>query len=163
MTHARSYFALIFLACASAMGFAFYLEYRRGLEPCPLCLAQRLFFIAVGLIALLAWVHGPRRIGQRIYSVLIGLFAAGGAAVAARHVWLQHLPPDQAPSCGPGLSYMLAHFPFMTTVQRVLGGSGECAQINWVFLGLSIPEWSLIAFLVLLAVSVAMFRAARAR
>ena len=95
------------LICAALLSYGYYLQYVQGLEPCPLCLVQRLFFYAVMIIFLVAAVHAPGRIGARIYGGLVLLFAAGGAAVAGRQVWLQHLPADQVPACGPGLNYML--------------------------------------------------------
>lgn len=82
-----------------------------------------------------------------MYGVLIGLVAAIGAGIAGRHVWLQHLPPEQAPRCGPGLDYLLETLPLSETIREVLTGSGECAKVDWSLLGLSIPEWTLPLFL----------------
>ena len=151
MKTTRPLFLGLFVLCAGLMGFAFFLEHVRGLEPCPLCLFQRLFIIAIGVLALLAGLHGPGRFLRRVYACLLALLALGGGAVAARHVWLQHLPADQVPECGPGLEYMLDAFPLMEVIEEVLGGSGECAEVSWLFLGLSIPEWTLILFVLLLA------------
>ena len=132
------------LACAALLGFGYYLQYGpRGLDPCPLCLVQRGFFYAVGGVFLLAALHGR---GRALYGSLAALFAAGGFAVAARQVWLQHLPPEQVPACGPGLDFMLEVFPFTETLKMVFTGSGECAEVDWTFLGLSIAEWSLAWF-----------------
>ena len=154
MTSTRLIFGAVFLLCAGLMGFAFFLEHVRGLEPCPLCLFQRLFVIAVGAVALVAALHGPGAVVRRVYAWLIAALALGGGAVAARHVWLQYLPADEVPSCGPGLEYMLDAFPLMEVIEEVLGGSGECAEVSWLFLGLSIPEWTLILFIGLLLFSV---------
>jgi disulfide bond formation protein DsbB len=96
---------------------------------------------------LLAAIHNAGRIGSRIYGVLIALSALAGAAIATRHVWLQHLPPDKVPECGPGLDYMLEVFPLSETLRKVFTGSGECAEVNWQFLGLSMPAWALLCFI----------------
>jgi len=135
------------------LGYAYVLQLVDELEPCPLCIFQRLAFFGLGVVFLVAAIHHPgrgrSRVGSRIYAVLAGLASASGAAIAARHVWIQHLPPDQVPECGPGLDYMLNVFPLWDTVKEVLSGSGECAEVSWTFLGLTIPGWSFIAFVVL--------------
>lgn len=141
------------LACVGAMGGALYLQHHDGLDPCPLCIFQRVGVIAAGVFFLLALVHNPGTRGQRIYGVLAGLGAIGGGLVAARHVWLQHLPADQVPDCGPGLDYMLDVFPMQDVLRMVLQGSGECAEVDWTFLGLSLPAWSLLVFVGLLAIA----------
>lgn len=138
-----------FIACVLLVAYAYYLQFYEGLEPCPLCIFQRVAMAALGLVFLVAAVHDPRRTGARVYAVLLGLTAAIGAAVAARHVWLQNLPADQVPACGPGLDYMLDAFPLTETIRMVLRGSGDCAIIDWTFLGLSIPAWTLASFAVL--------------
>ena len=153
MRPSRLIFVVLFVLCAGLIGFAFFLEHVRGLEPCPLCMFQRLFVMAIGVVALVAALHGPGPLFRRVYGWLLALLAAGGGAVAARHVWLQHLPADQVPECGPGLEYMLDAFPLMEVIQEVLGGSGECAEVSWLFLGLSIPEWTLLLFALVLALS----------
>ncbi len=140
--------------CLVAMLFAYYLDGVLGLEPCPLCMTQRVFVVGCGLFALLAFGHGPGVLGRRIYAVFSGLFALGGGAVAARHVWLQHLPDDLVPACGPGLSYMLETFPLSETLELILMGDGNCADVVWTFLGLSIPEQTLILFSTLVAANV---------
>jgi disulfide bond formation protein DsbB len=99
------------LVCALLLGFGYYLQYARGLEPCPLCLVQRGFFYATGGIFLIAALHSPGRAGKVAYSIVAFVFAAGGAATASRQVWLQHLPPDKVPQCGPDLFFMLENFP----------------------------------------------------
>ena len=144
---------LIVLLCVFTMCIVYYLDGVLGLEPCPLCMTQRVFLLGSGVMVLLALLHGPGAIGRRIYAVLSGLFALGGAAVAARHVWLQHLPEDQVPACGPGLQYMLDNFPFSETLELILMGDGNCAEVQWTFLGLSIPEQALLLFLALIAVN----------
>lgn len=136
-------------ACAALLGFGLYLQHVEGLEPCPLCVFQRVAFIALGLVFLIAAIHGPGRTGAVVYAMFGGLFAALGTGIAARHVWLQNLPADQVPACGPGLSYMLEQFPLMRMLEKVLKGSGECAEAGWRFLGLTIPGWSLLWFIAL--------------
>jgi len=137
------------LVCAALLAYAYYLQYAQGLEPCPLCLMQRGFFYAVMALFVLGAFHGPGRTGAWIYSALIVLFAAGGAATAGRQVWLQSLPADKVPACGPDLFFMLNNLPLMRTLQKVFQGSGECAAVDWKFLGLSIAGWSLVWFGVL--------------
>ena len=142
----RKAFALPIVACAALLGFGYFLQHGQGLEPCPLCLVQRGFFYAVGVVCVLAVLHGPRRIGITIYGILAALLASGGAATAARQVWLQHLPADQVPQCGPDLYFMLENLPLSRTLEKLVQGSGECAAVDWKFLGLSIAGWSLVWF-----------------
>lgn len=143
----------IFLAALLAMLFALWLQHYQQLDPCPLCVFQRVAMTGVGLLALLAFLHGPGRTGRRIYAGLTLLAALGGMAVAGRHVWLQHLPPEQVPACGPGLEYWLDTFPLHEVLAKVFRGSGECAVIDWAFLGLALPAWTLAAFMALGAVA----------
>ena len=145
----RALFGLGALACAALLGYGFFLQYGKGLEPCPLCLVQRGFFFAVMLVLLAGALHGPRGTGKKVYAGIAFLFAAGGAAVATRQVWLQHLPADKVPQCGPDLYFMLDNFPLSQTLQKLLTGTGECAVVDWTFLGLSIAEWSLAWFVAL--------------
>ncbi|MDO8861776.1 disulfide bond formation protein B [Haliea sp. E1-2-M8] len=146
------YFGLALLALF-AMLFAWYLEYQVGLNPCPLCMTQRVFVVAGGLVALLAFLHNPAGWGRRVYGLLCIASAVTGGAVAARHVWLQHLPPDQVPACGPSLEYMLETLPFRDTLNMVLMGDGNCAETHWTLLGFSIPEQTLMLFVVITVVS----------
>jgi disulfide bond formation protein DsbB len=136
-------FALAALACALLLGYGYYLQYGQGLQPCPLCLVQRGFFYAVMAVCIVAAAHGR---WVRFYAALAALFAAGGAAAAGRQVWLQHLPPDKVPQCGPDLFFMLDNFPLSRTLKTLISGTGECAVVDWTFLGLSIAEWSLLWF-----------------
>src|SRR5919197_5539097 len=142
------------LVCALLLAFGYYLQHARGLEPCPLCLVQRGFFYAVLAVFLIGALHGPGRVGASIYSFLALLFGLGGAATASRQVWLQHLPADKVPQCGPDLFFMLENFPLSHTLKRLVSGTGECAAVDWTFLGLSIAEWSLIWFVVLSALAI---------
>ena len=124
---------------------------------------QRAFYYGVGAVFLIAALHGPGRAGQIIYALLGMLFALGGAGVAARHVWLQHLPPDKVPACGPDLFFMLENFPLGRTLQKLFTGTGECAEVKWRFLGLSIPEWALACFSALALYAVWLMTRRRAR
>ena len=138
-----------FLICAGLLGYGYFLQYYQGLEPCPLCIFQRLAFMALGIVFLVAAVHNPRAWGARLYALLLLLAGAIGAALAGRQVWLQSLPPDQVPECGPGLNYMLDVFPLFEVIETVLRGSGDCAEVDWTFLSLSIAGWTLILFIAL--------------
>ncbi|HAF45080.1 MAG TPA: disulfide bond formation protein B [Gallionellaceae bacterium] len=130
-------------------GFGLYLQCVLHLEPCPLCMIQRVIFIAIGVLFLIAALHSPKQAGAKVYSILIALVSLGGVAVASRHIWIQHLPKDQVPGCGPGLDYMLQNFPLSEVWQELLHGSGECAEKSWTFLTLGIPEWSLLWYVLL--------------
>ncbi|MBI4808914.1 MAG: disulfide bond formation protein B [Nitrosomonadales bacterium] len=137
------------LAVVGLFCFGLYLQYVLRLEPCPLCMIQRVIFIAIGLLFLIAALHNPKQTGAKLYSILIALVSLSGVAVAARHIWIQHLPKDQVPGCGPGLDYMLKNFPLSDVWQELLHGSGECAEKSWSFLALGIPEWSLVWYVLL--------------
>lgn len=141
-----------FFACAAMLAYALYAEHRLLLEPCPLCVFQRIAVIVLGVLFLLAALHNPSGRGRLIYAFLIGLTAASGAGIAAWHVRLQNLPRDQVPSCGPGFDYIIDSFPLSEALRLIFTGSGECATIDWSFLGLSMPAWVLIA---LIAVGIA--------
>lgn len=147
----RVQFLAGFLACAALIGFALYTQLYGGLEPCPLCIFQRVAFAALGLVFLLGGLHAPQGAGgRRAWGVVALLPALVGLGIAGRHVWLQHLPADQVPACGPGLDYMLEAMPLTGVIGKVLTGSGECANVDWSFLGLSMPAWSLVWFVLLM-------------
>lgn len=148
----RAQFLTGFAVCAALLGFALYSQYQLGLNPCPLCTFQRGAFVLLGVVFLIGALHAPRGArGRGIYGGLAVIASVLGLAVAGRHVWLQHLPADKVPACGPDLSYMMEAFPFADVLRKVFTGSGECAVVDWSFLGLSMPEWSLAWFLALLA------------
>ena len=159
---ARLYYAAPAVLCAALLGYGYFLQYVQGLEPCPLCMVQRLFFYTVMALYIIAALHAPARIGAWIYAGLIVMFAAGGAATASRQVWLQHLPADKVPQCGPDLFFMLENMPLSRTLQKLIQGSGECAAVDWKFLGLSIAGWALVWFIAL-AVYALWLAARRAR
>lgn len=148
----RVFIGLALLAIVSMVFARVYLQAYLDLKACPLCMTQRVFVVLWGVIALIAAVHNARGIGRRIYATLCGLAAWGGAGVAARHVWLQHLPEDLVPACGPSLEYMLENLPFEDTLNIVLAGDGNCAEIDWTFLGFSIPEQTLAVFIAVVLV-----------
>ncbi len=147
MLSSRGLFFIGFLFCASMLAIAGYFQFVDHLEPCPLCILQRVFTLLVGIVLLLAVIHNPEKLGIRIYGVMAGVFALIGAGISARHVWLQNLPEDQVPSCGPGLNFMFENFPLADAINMVMRGSGECAEVLWTFMGLSIPDWTLLAFI----------------
>jgi len=136
-----------FLGCIGGLAFALYLQHFRGYEPCPFCIFQRVAMLAAGLVFLAGAIHGPKAWGQWVYAGLAGVAAMVGAGIAARHVWLQSLPPDQVPACGPTLDYLLEMLPLQEVVMTVLKGEGSCAKIDAQWLGISLPGWTLIAFL----------------
>lgn len=142
----RLTFLLAFLAVIFLLGAAFYLEYVMGLEPCPLCITQRIMLLGVGLVSLIAFLHNPATIGRRIYGLLVSLWAMGGLYFAGRQLWLQSLPEDQVPACGPGITYMIDAFPLADVIKTLLTGDGNCAEVQWTWLGLTIPGWSAVGF-----------------
>jgi disulfide bond formation protein DsbB len=143
------------------MGFGLYLQQWEHLEPCPLCIFQRYAFVVTGLIALIAAIQGPRKIGAWIYGALVAVSAGTGAIIAGRQTWLQHNPPN-ALDCGPDLAYMLDSLPLAQVLPKVFKGEGDCAKVVWKFLGLSIPEWALVWFvLFIIAAALAIVLAPR--
>ncbi|MGR9073489.1 MAG: disulfide bond formation protein B [Gammaproteobacteria bacterium] len=151
----RVCFAFGFFSCFMMLSVGAYFQFVMELEPCPLCISQRVAILLTGLVFLAAAVHNPGKTGIKIYAVLAAFFALAGAGISTRHVWLQHLPPDQVPECGPGLTYVFKHFPLSETVKLLLSGTGECADVLWTFMDLSIPGWTLVAFLGLAGLSIA--------
>ena len=134
-----------FAVSAALIGYALYVQYVQGLEPCPLCILQRVAVMAAGVLFLLAAVHDPAERGARAYGVLIDLAAMAGILVAARHMWIMAQPPGSVAECGASLDYMMEVLPLHEVLGKVLTGSGECAKLDWQFAGLSMPAWVLIA------------------
>ena len=134
-----------FLACAGMMAYALYAEHVLMLMPCPLCVFQRMAVIALGIIFLVAAIHNPAGNGRRVYAALVLLAGGAGIGVAGRHVWLQNLPADEVPACGPGFNYIMDSFPVADALKMIFTGSGECATTDWQFIGLSMPAWVVIA------------------
>jgi disulfide bond formation protein DsbB len=145
-----------FVACAGLIASAYYLQLVKGVEPCPLCIMQRVAVFAAGMAFLAAALHHPGRIGARIYGGLIAILSLAGAGVAGRHVWLQYMPPEKRPACGPGLEYLLGTFGPFEGLRRILHGSGECGAVDYTLLGLSLPHWNVLAFIVLAVMAVAL-------
>ncbi len=141
-------FLAVLVSCLGLLGIGLYLQHGLKLEPCPLCILQRVAFVAIGMTAMLAFLHNPGVMGRRFYGLLMMLFSLAGAAVAGRNLWLQSLPPDRVPECGPGLDYMLETFPLAKALPMIFQGSGECAKVEWTMLGLSIPAWAMGWFVV---------------
>ena len=141
----RLVFVAIFLACAMLIGIALYMQEQQGLEPCPMCILQRYAFVAIGVVALVAGVHGPQGVGLRVYGVLVAVLALGGGGTALRHSWLQHFPP-KIESCGTDLEFLLNTFPLSQALPKIFAGTGSCSKIDWRMLGLTIPEWALVWF-----------------
>lgn len=154
----RPAYLLGFLVCVALIAWALWLQYGKGIEPCPLCIFQRVAVISVGVVFLLALLHGPRRTGATVYALLTLVTAGTGALLAARQVWLQSLPKNLVPACGPGLNYMLETLPVADVVRKVLEGSGECAEKGWVFLGLSIAGWTFVFFIAMITAAIALAR-----
>lgn len=145
----RPMFLIGFLLCAMMIGVALFMQYYMLLEPCPLCIFQRVAVMIIGAVFLLGALHNPSTSGgKRSYGLLILLAAIGGGAISARQSWLQHLPPEKVPECGPGLSYWIDNLPISAMLSKVFEGSGECAEVQWSLFGLSIPEWTLIGFII---------------
>ena len=136
----------IFLGVVCLLGFGYFLQYVEGLEPCPLCITQRFFLFISGSLGLLAVLHNPTLLGARIYSIIGTLIAMAGAGFASRQLYLQSLPADQAPACGPSIDFIFQTFPLADALSILLRGDGNCADVAWRFLGLSIPGWTVIAF-----------------
>ncbi|MFN0040720.1 MAG: disulfide bond formation protein B [Burkholderiales bacterium] len=141
----RLIFLGIFLLCAGLISFGLYLQHGQGLEPCPMCILQRYAFILTGVIALVAGAHNPEGFGRKIYAGLVVVFAGSGAAVATRHVWLEHNPPKIF-DCGADLGFMLESFSITEAFPMIFRGTGDCTKVAWKFLGLSIAEWALLWF-----------------
>ena len=133
-----------FLVCACLLAYAYYAQYVMHLEPCPLCIFQRIGTFLLGVMFLVAALHDPVPFGRRVYAVLIALAALATIGVAARHLYIQSLPPDAVPACGASLDFMLKIFSLSEVLVKVLTGSGECAKVTWEFLGLAMPAWVLI-------------------
>lgn len=139
------------VVCAALLGYAVYVEKHMLMMPCPLCVLQRVAFIALGVVGLVAAMHGPKGAGgRRAYGLVAFVAAAIGAGIAGRHLWIQSLPADQVPLCNSlGIDYMLDTMPMLDVLRSILTGSGECAKVDWQWLGLSMPGWTLLCFTLL--------------
>ena len=143
----RIWFLFVALACAGMLGYAIYVQHFDFIDPCPLCVLQRLVYMWIGAVSLLAAIHGPGRAGQWVYGLGVILGGLTGLGIAGRHLWLQSLPAGSVPDCGMGLNYMLETMPFTEVLNQLLFGSGECGEVHWTFLGLSMPGWTFLWYL----------------
>ncbi len=161
MLTTRNLLLAMWLGAIALILTALYMQYFMGLTPCALCMTQRVFIIAVGVVALLAWLHNlgnpSGHIHLRVYSFLAVILAAIGASFSARHIWLQSLPEDLVPACGPSLGYLIETVPFSEAFSVLLQGDGHCAEVSWSFLGLSIPSWTLVCFIGFIVVNIFIF------
>jgi disulfide bond formation protein DsbB len=144
----RVLFAAMFVASASLIAFGLALQHAVGLEPCPMCILQRYAFVTIGVVALIAAIHGPVGIGVRVYSLLIAGLAIAGGSVSVRQSILQRFPAPEAANCMAGdLDFLLGNFPLAQALPKIFAGTGDCAKVEWSLLGLSIAEWALVWFL----------------
>jgi disulfide bond formation protein DsbB len=131
------------------MSYALYAEHILGLEACPLCILQRMVIIALGFVFAVAALHAARGAGARAYAALGALLALVGMGISGWHVRLQNLPPAEVPACGPGYDYIMDTFGWLEGLSMIFTASGECAEVNWEWLGLSMPAWVFIWFVAL--------------
>lgn len=137
----------VFIACTALLASAYYFEYMLYMDPCPLCIMQRIAVLLVGVAGLLGFLLAHNQVARLSSGVFMVLSAVFGMAVAGRHVWIQSLPADQVPSCGPSLDYMVDTLPWAEVLSVMLRGNGNCADSHWAFLGLSMPQWALVWFI----------------
>ncbi|MBI4693322.1 MAG: disulfide bond formation protein B [Gammaproteobacteria bacterium] len=156
----RWIYAAIAFGCITLLAMGYYIQFVEHIEPCPMCIFQRLCYFAVIAVGLVATLHGPRGGWHGLYCGLLFLAAATGAGIAGRQTWLQHLPADKVPECGPGLNFMLEMYPLAEVIKKALKGTGDCAKVDWTLLGFSIAEWSLLCFSMILVVAGLQLRAA---
>ena len=149
----RTIFAAVFVACAGLIAYAIYLQEEQGLDPCPMCILSRYVFIALGVVALVAAIHGPRGAMLKVYGILGTLLALVGAGVSIRHSYVQRFPPA-IESCGSDLDFLVTNLPLAQALPKIFQGTGSCSLVDWRFLGLSIPEWALVWY-VMFAVAIA--------
>lgn len=150
----RSQYLIGFVVCMALLSYAYYEQFDIGIEPCPLCIFQRIAVIAMGIFFLIGGLHDPRASGRKVYALLVLLGAAAGAGVAAWHLWVQHLPPDPLAGCTPGWNYMVENFPLNKVLKMAFTGHADCSEINWTFLGLAMPFWTLVSFIAIGAAAV---------
>ncbi|MDE1960467.1 MAG: disulfide bond formation protein B [Xanthomonadaceae bacterium] len=142
-----------FGACIALLAYAYFVQFQLDIEPCPLCIFQRLAFIAIGLVFLAGAIQAPRAFGRRVYAVLVLLGAAVGVGISAYHLWVQHQGPDPMAGCTPGWNYMVENYSlryaWSKTLEHAFTGHADCAEINWTFLGLAMPFWTLISYVLI--------------
>lgn len=145
---------IIFLGCTALILIALYMQHVMGLAPCYLCITQRVAIITVAAIGLLACLHNPGVVGRRCYGILVALGATAGSFFSGKQLWLQSLPEDQVPACGPPADYLFDAFPLQQAISMLLRGDGNCAKVQWTFLDISIPGWTMVAFIGLAAMGI---------
>lgn len=154
---ARQIHLIIFLIVGSLLGYAAYSMKILGLEPCTLCITQQFFYSLIGLSSFVSFLHNPSFKVSRVYSFFLSLFALAGIWISGRQVWLQGLPEDEVPLCGPPLEYIIDVFPFADVINALFMGDGNCAEIPWEFFGLSMAGWSLVWFVIIFFLSLSSF------
>lgn len=144
---------MVFALSLALLGFAYYAQFFQGYEPCPLCILQRFAFIVIAIGALAGLLHGSRGAMRFVHAGVV--FAGGiwGVVTAGRHLWLQSLPPSEVPECGPGFQFMVEYFSWFEAIKSAFTGSGECAEVDWTFLGLAMPAWTLIWYVLLMSIT----------
>ncbi|MCB5189407.1 disulfide bond formation protein B [Methylobacillus arboreus] len=158
----RRGYLLGFIVSFGLVGFALYIQQKHNLEPCPLCISQRIAFMALGVLFLLAALHNPAALGRKVYGLLHFIAAGIGIGIAARHIWIQANPDKVMAECGAGFDYIMETFPLKKALDLIFKGTGECSAIDWTLFGLTIPQLSLIAFagLALYAIALAFLKKA---
>ena len=149
----RAVFAAVFVACAGLIAYAIYMQEQEGLDPCPMCILSRYVFIVLGAVCLVAALHGPRGVMLKVYGALATLLALVGAGVSIRHSYVQRFPPA-IESCGSDLVFLVSNLPLSQALPKIFQGTGSCSLVDWRFLGLSIPEWALVWYLLFAALIV---------
>ena len=150
----KSLYLMGFFSCLAMMFYALYAEYQLLLTPCPLCVLQRIAVTITGILFLVAALHNPKNLNNYIYTILIFITSISGIGIAGWHVYLQNLPADKVPSCGPGFDYLVGNFPLGDALLLIFSGSGECASVDWSFMTLSMPTWVVICCLGLAALNI---------
>lgn len=146
----RAQFLTGALVCFALLAYAIFEQFQMGVEPCPKCIFQRIAFIAMGVFFLVGAAHDPGRIGRRVYASLVAIAAAVGAVIAVRHLYVQLGPHDPlSGGCGPGLNYLLDAFPVGEAIKKAFMATGDCGEVSWTFLGITMPGWTLLWFVVL--------------
>jgi disulfide bond formation protein DsbB len=155
----RARLGLGFVLCVALLAYAIYVQFSLHIQPCPLCILQRIAFMVMGVVFLLGALHAPNARGRWAYVLLVVAAALAGAAVAARHLWLQLQPPNPFGSCGAPLNYMIDNLPLTEVIRKVFIGSGDCTLVDWRFLGMSMPFWTLLWYVLLCAWALLALRA----
>ena len=140
----RPHYLFVFLFSIALLGAALFVQLVMGLEPCPLCILQRMALITIGLVGLIAFLHNPAWLGDKVYGLLLMLGGLCSAGIAIRQVWLLSLPAEEAASCGPGLEIWLDRFitylPQGQATEVLLRSGASCTDVAWTLLGLSLPQ-----------------------